>query len=866
MKNISIAILMFLLATAGLSAQISKGGTPPSFNNPVKRIDQVLEVIPPSQETIDSLSKDGKNAQPNIYGVFLDVGADIESDGTWDYLSDGSRVLRLAIRSEGASAMSCTFEDFYMPVGSQLFLYDKSRSKVIGAFGAHNNRTSGILATELIKGDEFVIEYVESPETIEIPSLKISKLLYAFRDVEFLDDSKNEEPQNFGQSQSCEVNINCSPEGDDWQDEKRGVARISVVTAGSAGWCTGSLIGNADGDDTPYFLTADHCSYYNSQYSSTSDLAEWVFYFNYESSTCSNPGTEPTSNTISGCTLVSHGGCAGDCGSDFYLVELSSVPPEVYDVYYNGWNRSTSPSGSGVSIHHPAGDIKKISTYQTSLVSSQWEDPYPNTHWQVTWAETDNGHGVTEGGSSGSPIFDAQGRIVGSLTGGSSYCSTPTRPDLYGKFSYHWESNGSTPQTRLSNWLDPSGSGATSIDGYSPYAGGGGYSVDAELYQIVEPGEDFCGDSFTPTFRIRNQGSDNITSATVYYSIDSETPLSESWTGNLSTGQTADVVFAQRTISEGSHTLNAWVNNPNGTDDENLSNDSESLSIESGKNIRVSITTDDFGSETSWNIKDENETVVASGDNYGNSTTYQTEHCLGLGCYTFTIFDEYGDGICCEYGDGSYTLENLSTSETVASGGEFGSSATHEFCISETCPTALAVQNEIVAAEQSRDFFAMEELIIAGSGASFLSQSGSQVYAGAGTSVKLLPGALISAGSSFLAEINAGDCQKPAPPTIPSDDFISSFEPSFYGNLSNDCDLLIYPNPSDGKFFVKILEGSPDFRELEIFNAVGEKVYETNVTKSLTEVDFTAFPTGLYVVRVLKNNSNFKIGRVTLSH
>ena len=78
-----------------------------------------------------------------------------------------------------------------------------------------------------------------------------------------------------------------------------------------------------------------------------------------------------------------------------------------------------------------------------------------------------NGHGVTEGGSSGSPLFNYDGQIVGTLTGGSSYCNTPTSPDVYGKMSYHWTSNGTPNDERLKPWLDPTNSGVTTLNGSS---------------------------------------------------------------------------------------------------------------------------------------------------------------------------------------------------------------------------------------------------------------------------------------------------------------------------------------------------------------------------------------------------------------
>ena len=136
---------------------------------------------------------------------------------------------------------------------------------------------------------------------------------------------------------------------------------------------------------------------------------------------------------------------------------LENIPPK-YNPYYCGWDASTGNSSSGVCIHHPDGDIKKISTYITPLTSGTWGST-PNTHWIVRWAATANGHGVTEGGSSGSPLFDDEGLIIGTLTGGESSCQNPTGPDMYGKISYSWASNGSSAEQQLKPWLDPGNTG-----------------------------------------------------------------------------------------------------------------------------------------------------------------------------------------------------------------------------------------------------------------------------------------------------------------------------------------------------------------------------------------------------------------------
>jgi len=258
---------------------------------------------------------------------------------------------------------------------------------------------------------------------------------------------------NFGASGSCNVNVNCA-EGSNWQNQKRGVLRILVKQGSALFWCSGSLINNVRQDKTPYVLTANHCGIQ----SSDDDYLQWAYYFNYESAQCQNPLTEPAYQLITGSQMISSSDNGVEDGSDFRLVLLNQSIPETYNAYFNGWTRSEIIGNSGVTIHHPSGDIKKISTFSSRPVSSgfgqQNNDP-SGKYWRVNWTETPNGYGVTEGGSSGSPLFDNNGLITGALTGGNASCSNPEAPDYYGKFSFSWDQNGTEPQHQLRPWLDP---------------------------------------------------------------------------------------------------------------------------------------------------------------------------------------------------------------------------------------------------------------------------------------------------------------------------------------------------------------------------------------------------------------------------
>jgi hypothetical protein len=194
-------------------------------------------------------------------------------------------------------------------------------------------------------------------------------------------------------------------------------------------------------------------------------MDQWVFYFKYQGPGCENPDDDLLFNsftTVGAKKIAASGGSGYE--SDFKLLLLNESVPLSYEPYYNGWSAIDEPATSGVSIHHPQGDIKKISTYTQALSSTNWGS-VPNTHWEVTWAQTQSNWGVTEGGSSGCPIFNSEGLIVGQLTGGDAGCNNVTGPDYYGKFSHSWDKTGNADSTKLKHWLDPENTGIEILNG-----------------------------------------------------------------------------------------------------------------------------------------------------------------------------------------------------------------------------------------------------------------------------------------------------------------------------------------------------------------------------------------------------------------
>ncbi|MFT7588870.1 MAG: lysyl endopeptidase [Limisphaerales bacterium] len=461
MKRILTACLLVLVST-WTYGQISVPGTPPSFET--KQLTANVPVISLPALNLDEVFKqdelDEKNGLPPRFGVPIKTSYNLLNSGVWENHPDGGRVWKLRITAANALSINFCYDKYYLPEGAQLYIYNQSRRQVIGAFTSINNKAAGGMATGLVFGDDVTLELYEPAETVGLSELSINQITHGYRYIEVALEADGVE-ESFGDSGSCQVNVNCSPEGDNWQDEKRSVAMILVS---GTRWCSGSLINTTRGDCTPYFLTADHCLTDGYDAISNPNMTNWSFYWNYESPGCSD-GSDFTPISTNAGTLI-----ANDSPSDFALILLTESPVDAgAGPYFNGWDATFSPGVGGVGIHHPSGDIKKIATHSTSPLSDDWFGTSPaGSHWDIQWDATLNGHSVTEGGSSGSPLFNSSKRVIGQLHGGSSInCSDPINdPGIYGAVAYSWNNAGAADNRRkLSPWLDPDGTGVTVLDG-----------------------------------------------------------------------------------------------------------------------------------------------------------------------------------------------------------------------------------------------------------------------------------------------------------------------------------------------------------------------------------------------------------------
>ena len=419
------------------------------------RVSKLNKIVDLTQDEIKILlaqdSIEARLGYPFRFGKKLNVDIDLINESTSVQRGD-TTYFTYEIKSPSAYSINLIFDQFELNDNSALYIYNNEGNFIYGPVTSKNNPPNGIFWTDLIEGDHIILELIElNNNSNKKNQLHISKVVHGYKRI-------FPTPDDFGDSwpYPCNIDIAC-PEGDNWRVEGNAVAMLLVD---EDRFCSGSLINNTAYDFKGYLLTAFHCldwPYINCSLSLDEKNAanNWLFRLQYESPSC---------NGIEGTEYITMNGAnfrAAYQPTDFALLELYTTPTLAT---YAGWQRTTYSPNIGVGIHHPEGDVKKISL-DLDLVTSygsqiEWPPAYcispPNTHWRVDFDQ-----GTTQGGSSGSPLFNENYRIVGQLHGGETGCAPITK--YYGRFNISWTGEG-TNDTRLSNWLDPINSGVLYLD------------------------------------------------------------------------------------------------------------------------------------------------------------------------------------------------------------------------------------------------------------------------------------------------------------------------------------------------------------------------------------------------------------------
>ncbi len=417
-----VGLLLFSLGPV-LTAQVEHGGLPPSLRRALRLPVPTARMRPVDRMALlaEDAARGGRG--PLRFADVLEVELGPENAGVWEDLGDGDRVWRLRLLSEGAYSIALVFSRFQLPEGAELFVYDDARETVRGAYTELENRLDGEFAIQPTPGQALTLEYFEPRRARGRSGLVLALVVHDYVDI-------LGQKGGGGGAGACEVDVAC-PEGAAWPDQIAAVAQVLVLPTGLC--CSGSLVNNTANDGTALFISAAHCG----------SLTNAVFTFNYQRPMCGS-GTAPTTDKVVGSVeLVS------DATLDFRLVRLVQPIPASFGVFQPGWDRTDSPPTNTATIHHPGGDVKKISLDNNAPSKQQ-------SFWQIKQWDV----GVTEGGSSGSPLYSPQGHFIGQLSAGASSCLFPDGDDFYGRLDRQW--------SLVEPFLDPALTRQMTLDGLDP--------------------------------------------------------------------------------------------------------------------------------------------------------------------------------------------------------------------------------------------------------------------------------------------------------------------------------------------------------------------------------------------------------------
>lgn len=455
MKKFTLLCALMCLMT--ISAQVTNEGTPESWE--LSSRSMVAPVIMPSLDMEAIKAEDEINDvridKPWRFGIELDVDLGLDNSGVWDELPNGDGIWRLNIVSRDAVTMNFIFDKYKLPAGASVYFYSDDRSSLLGAYTNNLNREDMLLGTWLVDGENIWIEYHEPKAVRGQGLLNLSKVIHGYRSQpQFV--SEAEQSRGLNDSGSCNHDVDC-PVGADFDPLKEDLKRSVALVIMSGFVCSGALINNINNDRTPYFLTANHCD--------AGPPSIWSFRFNWRSP---SPSCGTTAGSTSGAFNTTSGAdnLVTNSESDVRLLRLTGSLPLSWDLVWAGWNHSASAVPSyTVGIHHPSGDIMKVCRDDDAPIRGIINfNGNPTTEmWYISGAGGGGGNGwdigVTEGGSSGSPLFNEDGHIVGQLAGGAAACSGTNDNgafDVYGRFDKSWDF-GSTSANSLKPWLDPTG-------------------------------------------------------------------------------------------------------------------------------------------------------------------------------------------------------------------------------------------------------------------------------------------------------------------------------------------------------------------------------------------------------------------------
>ncbi len=384
---------------------------------------------------------------PAWIGVSRALSRDFaKANGIEESLPAGQRIWRAELRSQGAVGVRVHFQDFGVG-GGKVWVYApkdgaSERGKILGPYSETGPHGDGGFWSGTVFSDTAIIEYDEQPGDSgrSLPPFEIDAIAHLWQSPTGSGSGSKATFYDFGEPLYCELDVACYP---NYSSSANGVVVYQWIEGDDVGACSGSMINTIPSNFAPYVLTANHCINNNV------DAQNTEVFFGYQTGVCNgNPPNPSSLPAVEGAQFLV--GAAQPQG-DYTLLLLSAAAPSV--TTFLGWTTTEPNVGDAVAVvEHPVSSWARIAfANRTNQTDGDFSLDPPAMYYEVLYST-----GVTEGGSSGSPLVNSQSQILGTLTRGSDpVCYGSDNWDLYGRFS--------TAYPALKPWINASRVATTAV-------------------------------------------------------------------------------------------------------------------------------------------------------------------------------------------------------------------------------------------------------------------------------------------------------------------------------------------------------------------------------------------------------------------
>ncbi len=374
-------------------------------------------------------------------------------------------------------------------------------------------------------------------------------------------------------------------------------------------------------------------------------------------------------------------------------------------------------------------------------------------------------------------------------------------------------------------------------------------NTDAAISAILGLDNLICSDTILANIILTNKGADTLNTTTLEVTLNNTNYQTINWTGNLPMGENDTIPLTIIGLSEAVNQVSITSLQPNQVADEVAENDTFTRTFNilfDGTSVFINLDLDEFPEETTWEVTDSTGRILYAGGPYRSSGEVIEEICLSeSSCFTFTIFDALEDGICCGYGFGSYNVTNAAGEILIASDGDFAAREVFEFCPVFTCRLGADISISTASNPNSTDGLIF---ITATNGSAPIQYS---IDGGVTFQDNRIFNNLVS-GLYQVYIKDSNDCVYQEEIMV---DFITStkeLEPTYR--------ITVFPNPTDGVLNLEVsgVNHSDVYLDVEIFNAVGQRMHNTNLTKYgdsyIGKVSLYHYPAGTYLIRLVNED------------